>query len=124
MIYMDKLIEHNEHLDTPLYLLSHLESHEKNTNTLKFQILRKIQRHNNPHYWLQQDIAQIKHFQHRFFQNIILDDDTVPQIKIFSHFLLKFFRFTYPLLWEKQDQNAYFHFPQVLTGIELLPTTT
>ena len=33
--------------------------------------------------------------------------------------MLKFFRFNYQLLWEQQDQNAYIHFPQVLTEIEL-----
>ena len=35
--------------------------------------------------------------------------------------MLKFFRFNYQLLWEQQDQNAYIHFTQVLTEIELLP---
>ena len=78
-------------------------------------------RHNNPHYWLQQDLLQVTNFQYRFFQNIILDDDTIPQIKIFSHFLLKFFRFNYQLLWEQKDQNAYINFPQVLNDTELLP---
>ena len=81
----------------------------------------KIIRHNIPHYWLQQDLSQVTNFQYRFVQNIILDDDTIPQIKIFSHFLLKFFRFNYQLLWEQKDQNAYVNFPQVLTDTELLP---
>ena len=36
-------------------------------------------------------------------------------------FLLNFFRFNYQLLWEQKDQNAYIHFPQVLTKTELLP---
>ena len=40
--------------------------------------------------------------------------------KIFSHFLLKFLRFNYQLIWEQQDQNAYINFPQVLTKTELL----
>ena len=30
-------------------------------------------------------------------------------------------RFNYQVLWEQQDQNAYIHFPQVLTELELLP---
>ena len=120
--HMDKHIEHNENLDTPLYLPSHLENLKEQHEYFEVPDLEtKIQRHNNPHYWLQQDNAQIEHSQYRFFQNIILDDDTVPQIKIFSHFLVKFFRFNYQLLWEQQDQNAYIHFPQVLTELELLP---
>ena len=60
-------------------------------------------------------------FQYRFFHNITLNDDTIPQVKIFTQFLLKFFRFTYQLLWEQQDQQAYVSFPQILTGTELLP---
>ena len=38
----------------------------------------------------------------------------------FTHFVLKFFRFTYQLLWEQQDQQAYINFPQILTQTELL----
>ena len=75
----------------------------------------------HPHYWLQQDILQVKNFQYRFFNNITLTDDTIPQVKVFTQFLLKFFRFNYQLLWEQQDQQAYFHFPQILTRTELLP---
>ena len=59
----------------------------------------KIRQLDNPHYCLQQDILQIKQFQYRFLQNIKLNEDTVPQIKIFSHFLFKFFRFNYQVLW-------------------------
>ena len=33
----------------------------------------------------------------------------------------KYFRFNYQLLWEQQDQQAYIHFPQILTPTELLP---
>ena len=81
----------------------------------------QIQRHDNPHYWLQQVIFQIKNFQYRFVYNIILNDDTIPQVKILSQFLLKFLRFNHQLLWEQQDQNAYINFPQVPTETELLP---
>ena len=69
---------------------------------------------------LQQDILQIKQFQYRFFQNILLNEDTIPQIKINSQFLLKVPRFNYQLLWERQNQDAYINLSQVLTEIELL----
>ena len=36
--YMDELIEHNENLDTPVYLPSHLGSLKKSMSTLKYQI--------------------------------------------------------------------------------------
>ena len=119
--YINKLIEHNENLDTPLYRPSLLDSLKEKADYFDVPDLdTKVIRHNNPHYWLQQDLLQVTNFQYRFFRNISLDDDTIPQIKVFSLFLLKFFRFNYQLLWEQKDQNAYIHFPQVLTKTEFL----
>ena len=58
--YMDKLIEHKENLVTPLYLHFHLESQKEKHDYFEVPDLgTKIQRHDNPHYWLQQDILQI-----------------------------------------------------------------
>ena len=70
---------------------------------------------------IQQDISQVKNFQYRIFNIITLTDDTIPQVKVYTQFLLKFFRFNYQMLWEQQDQQAYIHFPQRLTQTELLP---
>ena len=54
-----KLIEFNENQDTPLYLPSHLEGLKQKSDFFKVPDLdTKIQRHNNPHYWLEQDILQ------------------------------------------------------------------
>ena len=114
--FIQKLIEFNENQDTPLYRSSHHQ--ELRHRSEYFEVLdldTRSQRHDNPHYWLQQDILQIKSFQYRFFNNIILTDDTIPQVKIFTQFLLKFFRFNYQLLWEQKDQQAYINFPQILT---------
>ena len=116
LTYMQKLIEFTENQETPLYLPSHLE--ELKHKSAYFEILdleTKVQTHDNPHYWLQQDILQTKHFQYRFFNNITPTDDTIPQVKIFTQFLLQFFRFNYQLLWEQQDQQAYINFLQILT---------
>ena len=60
---MQKLIEFNENQDTPLYRSSHLEDLKHKSEY--FEVLdldTKIQRHDNPHYWLQQDILQKKNF--------------------------------------------------------------
>ena len=109
-------------MDTPLYRPSLPDSLKEKTDYFDVPDLdTKVIRHNNPHHWLQQDLLQVTNFQYRFFQNISLDNDTIPQIKVFSHFLLKFFRFNYQVIWEQKDQNAYIHFPQVLTETELLP---
>ena len=119
---MQKLIEFNENADTPLYRPSHLQELKQLSEYFEVPDLdTKVQRHDNPHYWLQRDILQIKQFQYRFFNNIILTDDTIPQVKIFTHFLLNFLRFNYQLLWEQKDQQAYVNFPKILTHIELLP---
>ena len=75
----------------------------------------------NPHYWLQTDLIQLKHFQYQFFYQITLNEDTIPQIRIYSLFLRKFFRFNYQLMWIDQDQNAFGNFPQHFTKNELLP---
>ena len=63
----DKLIEHNENLDTPLYQPSHLESSKKLNISMSPDIGTKIHRHSDPHYWLQQDLLQVTNIQYKFF---------------------------------------------------------
>ena len=68
--YIDKLIEHNENLDRPQYRPSLLESLKEKAIYFDVRdIDTKIIRHNNPHYWLQQDLLQVTNFQYSFFQN-------------------------------------------------------
>ena len=119
---MQKLIEFNENQDTPLYLPSHLEDLKHESEYFDVPDPEtKMQRHDNPHHWLQQDILQVKNIQYRFNNKITLTEDTIPQVKVFTQLLLKFLRFNYQLLWEQQDQQAYIHFPQMLTQTEFLP---
>ena len=97
--YMQKLIEFNENQDTPLYRSSHLEDLKHKSECFEVPDLdTRIQRHDNSQYWRQQDILQVKNFQYRFFNNIILTNGTIPQVKIFTQFILNFFRFNYQLL--------------------------
>ena len=117
---MNIFIEHNEHLKTPLYLPSQLEILKEKHEYFEVPVLKtKIQRHDNPHYWLQQDILQIKHFQYRFFQNMILIEDTIPQNNLLSQFCLKFLKLT--INYFGNNKIAYINFPQVLTEVEFLP---
>ena len=85
---MNKLIEFNENLDTPLYRFSLIENRQQKQFFEVPVIDSKITRH--PHYWVQHDILQITHFQYNFFQNFTLNDDTIPHIQIFARFLLHF----------------------------------
>ena len=58
---MQKLIEFNENQNTPLYRHSHLEDLKHNSGYFEVPDLEtRIQRHDNPHYWLQQDTSQKK----------------------------------------------------------------
>ena len=119
---MNKLIEFNENLDTPIYRPSISEDLQQKHQYFEVpHIDSQINRQYNPHYWLQQDVLQITHFQYNFIQNLTLNDDTIPQIQIFARFLLKFFRFNYQLIWEQQDQSAYTNFPQTFDKVDLLP---
>ena len=85
---MGKLIEHNESLYPPLYLPSHFENLKEKHDFFEVpDVETKRSRHDNPHYWLQQNNLQIKRFQYRFFQNIKLNEYTVPQKNIFTLFI-------------------------------------
>ena len=116
---MNKLIEFNENLDTPIHRPSMLEYLlQKHLYFEVPNIDSQINRQDNPHHWLHQDILQITHFQYNFFQNLTLNDDTIPQIQIFARFLLKFFRFNYQLIGVQQDQSAYTNFPQTFDKVD------
>ena len=67
--YMDKLTEHDENLDTLIYIPFHLESVKEKHEYFEVQYCAtKISRHDNPHYWLQQDILQSKQFKTDSFE--------------------------------------------------------
>ena len=62
---MQKLIEFNENQDKPLYRPSHLQELRHRSEYFEVPDLdTKVQRHDNPHYWQQRDILQIKNFQY------------------------------------------------------------
>ena len=87
LTYMQKVIEFIETQDTPLYLPSHLEDLKHKSEYLEVPDLEtRIQRHDNPQYWLKQDILQVKNFEYRFFDKITLTDDTIPEVKVFTKF--------------------------------------
>ena len=81
---MQKLIEFNENQDTPLYLPSHLEDLKHRSEYFDVPDLEtRIQKLDNPHHWLQQDILQVKNFQYRFFNNITITEETIPQVNFY-----------------------------------------
>ena len=74
----------------------------------------------NPHHWLQTDIIRLQSFLYHYFKDITLNDQSIPQIKLISLFLGKFFRFNYQLLWSEQDQSAFTVFATQFTADECL----
>ena len=59
---MDKPFKHNGNLDTPLYLPSHLENLKEKHDFFEVPDLEtKIQRLDNPHYWLQKIYYKLNH---------------------------------------------------------------
>ena len=65
--YMQKLIEFNKNQNPPLYRPSHLQELRHRSEYFEVPDLdTKVQRHDNPHYWLQRNILQIKNFQYIF----------------------------------------------------------
>ena len=86
--YMQKLIEFNENQDTPLYRSSHLEDLKHKSDYFEVPDLdTRIQRHDYPNYWLQQDILQIMNLRYRFFNKLFLQMTLVLK----SKFLLIFY---------------------------------
>ena len=41
---------------------------------------------NNPQHWLETELFQLKQFQYQLFHNRTLDDQTIPQARIYSLF--------------------------------------
>ena len=85
---MQKLIEFNENQDTPLYRSSHLEDLKHKSEYFEVPDLdTRIQRHDNLHYWLQQDILQINIFNTDSLTTLFLR----MALSLKSKFLLIFF---------------------------------
>ena len=60
LTYMQKLLEFNENQETPLYLPSHLEDLKHKYEFFEVPDLEtRILTHDDPHYWVQQDISQV-----------------------------------------------------------------
>ena len=63
----------------------------------------------------------LQNFQYHYFKDITLNEQRIPQTKVISLFLRKYFRFNYQLLWPEQDQPAFAAFHNHFTADECLP---
>ena len=114
--------DHNLALETPKFSPNALDELERYINKFEVEIIeRLVNPEDNPHHWLQTDILRIQYFLYHYFKYLTLNDQTIPQIKVISLFLRKYFRFNYQLLWSQQDEPAFTAFPNHFTADECLP---
>ena len=113
--------DHNLALETPKLSPNALDELERYISNFEVEIIeRLVNPEDNPHHWLQTGIIRIRNFLYHYFKDLTLDDQTIPQIKVISLFLRKYFRFNYQLLWSQQDQPAFTAFPNHFTADECL----
>ena len=110
--FLNHVKDHNLSIENPRFSPNapeELEQHIKNFELEVMKILGIPQ--NNPHHWVQADTLRIQKFLYHYFKYLTLNEQTIPQIKVTSSFLRKYFRFNYQLLWSHQDQPAFTAFP-------------
>ena len=88
--------EHNLALETPKDSSNALEELQQYIQNFEVEDAERIvPTQDNPHHWLQADTIRIQSFLYHYFKDITLNEQTIPQIKLTSLFLRKFFRFNF-----------------------------
>ena len=96
--FLNKVHAFNITLEYPQYSPNALEELEQYKHNFEVEdIERIVKTRNNPHHWLQTHIIKIQIFLYHYFKDLILNEQTIHQIKIISLFLRKYFRFNYQL---------------------------
>ena len=120
--FLNRVKEYNLALETPRYSPNALEETERCIHNYEVEdIERIITTQNNPHHWLQADILRIQNFLYHYLKDITLNEQTIPQTKVISLSLRKYFGFNCQLLWSEQDQPAFAAFHNHFTADECLP---
>ena len=119
---LNNVKDHNLAHEIPKFSPNALDDLQRHINKFDVEMIeRLVDPEDNPHHWLQTDILRIQNFLYHYFKDLTLNDQTIPQIKVISLFLRKYFRFNYQLLWSQQDQSAFTAFPNHFTVDECLP---
>ena len=120
--FLNNVKDHNLAHEIPKFSPNVLDDLQRYINNFDVEIIeRLVDPEDNPHNWLQTDLLRIQNFLFHYFKNLTLNDQTIPQVKVISLFLRKYFRFNYQLLWSQQDQSAFTAFPDHFTVDESLP---
>ena len=119
---LNQVKEFNLTLKTPKFSPNALQELEQYIHNFEVEDIERIDiTQDNPHHWLQTDIIRTQSFLYHYFKDIVLNEQTIPQIKLISLILRQFFRFNYQLLWSQQDQPAFTAFTTHFTADECLP---
>ena len=120
--FLNNVKDHNLAHEIPKYSPNALDDLQRYIDNFDVETIETlVNPEDNPHHWLQTDILQIQNFIYHYFKDLTLNNQTIPQIKVISLFLRKYFRFNYQLLWSQQDQPAFTEFPDQFTSEECLP---
>ena len=120
--FLNNVKDHNLAHEIPKFSPNALDDLQRYIDNFDVEIIETlVNPEDNPHHWLQTDILQNQNFIYHYFKDLTLNDQTIPQIKVISLFLGKYFRFNYQLLWSQQNQPAFTEFPDQFTSEECLP---
>ena len=119
--FLNQVKEFDLALENPNYSPNALQELEQFIHNFEVEDIERIViSQDNPHHWLQTYIIRIQSFLYHYFKDITLNKQSIPQIKLVSLFLRKFFRFNYQLIWSKQDQAVFTVFTTHFTADECL----
>ena len=120
--FLNKVKKYNLALENPKYSPKALEEVGQYIQYFEVEYMeRLVTSQNNPHHWLQADILRIQNLLYHYIKDVTLNEQTIPQIKLISFFLRKYFRFKYQLLWSEQDQPAFTAFQNHFIVDKCLP---
>ena len=120
--FLNQVREFNLSLDTPKYSPNARQEIERYIHNFEVEGMETIvTSQDNPYHWLQIDIIQIQSFLYHYLKDITLNEQSIPQIKLISSFLRKFFRFNHQLIRSEKDQAAFTAFTTHFTADERLP---
>ena len=114
--------EFNLTLENPIHSPNALEELEQYIHNFEVEDKeRLVITQTNTHHWLRTDLIKIHNFLYHYFKDLTLNEQTIPQIKLISSIIRKYFRFNDQLLWSEQNQPAFTAFHKHFTPDECLP---
>ena len=97
--FLNQVKESNLALEHPKYSPNALQKLEQYIHNFEVEYIERIViTQDSTYHWLQTDIIRIQSFLYHYFKDITSNEQSIPQVKLISLFLRKFFRFNYQLL--------------------------